>query len=209
MKIYLESGRTYVWQWTAAQRVILEGFPVGTVVRFSNCNTVEAPVVASYMDDDKMVAKIPPELMAVDKDITAYACNDTEVLHCSFISVISCAKPESYITEPVEVLRYETLHNRIPFDAAYEGQLLYVVGGVAMPLKLGPGLSIRDGVLQINIATSGDAVSINIDDDGILHVYQDGAEVIPVVDDAGDLTWPGLDLVIDDAGDATLQVKEE
>ena len=33
--------------------------------------------------------------------------------------------------------------------------------------------------------------------------------IAPVVDAAGDLTWPGLALVVDEAGDATLNVKED
>ena len=35
------------------------------------------------------------------------------------------------------------------FGESYEGKLLYVVGGALVPLKLGPGLAIRNGTLYI------------------------------------------------------------
>lgn len=41
--------------------------------------------------------------------------------------------------------------NMPPYGAAYEGKLLYGgPGGVLLPLALGPGLSIRDGVLYVS-----------------------------------------------------------
>lgn len=97
---------------------------------------------------------------------------------------------------------------------AYEGQMLYVSGGVLVPLRLGPGLSIRDGVLYVSGGAEGPeeavgTVTASVDEDGGLHVYLDGAEIEPVVDDDGDLTWPGLELVLDENGNATLQVKED
>lgn len=208
MNIRLKSGYSNAWQWDLDHRLILEGVAAGTEVHYSNADSAEALVLDAYQEGDQIFADVPNILLQEAKDISVYIY-DGHVEHTAFIAVWGRAKPADYIYTETEIKRYELLLKRIPFDATYEGQLLYVVGGVALPLKLGPGLSIRAGVLQINIATSGDAVSINIDDAGILHVYQDGAEVIPVVDDAGDLTWPGLDLAIDDAGDATLQVKEE
>lgn len=113
MSIYLESGKPFVWQWDTKQRVVLEGYPVGTMVHYSNCKTEEAPVVASKTDGDKLVADIPSELMQEPYDITVYACDDAGTRHCSFISVISRPKPESYVYEPVEILHYETLLKRI------------------------------------------------------------------------------------------------
>lgn len=98
--------------------------------------------------------------------------------------------------------------------AAFEGLLLYGgPGGTLLPLKLGPGLSIRDGVLYVSGGTDEPetpvgVVETTVDENGTLRVCLDGVEIIPVVDDAGTLTWPGLLLVVGDDGGTTL-VKED
>ena len=111
--IRLESGKTYVWQWTPKEHIILDGYPDGVLVHYANCNTVEAPVVQSRRAGDKLIADIPPELMQEPLDITVYVCDEGGTRHCHFLSVLSRPKPESYVTEPVEVLRYESLAKRI------------------------------------------------------------------------------------------------
>lgn len=112
-RIYVGDGNSFVWQWQPKEQIVLEGYPEGVFVHFSNCDTVEAPVVQSRMEGGKLVASIPPELMQVDKDITVYVCDVDGTKHCHFLSVLSRPKPESYVTEPVEVLRYETLAKRV------------------------------------------------------------------------------------------------
>jgi hypothetical protein len=112
-RIYVGDGASFVWQWQPKERIVLEGYPDGVFVRYSNCDTVEAPVVQTRRDGDKLIADIPPELMQVDKDITVYVCDEDGIIHCHFLSVISSPKPSSYIYEPVEVLRYDTLAERI------------------------------------------------------------------------------------------------
>lgn len=112
-KIYVEGGGSFVWQWQPKEQIVLEGYPEGVFVHYANCATVEAPVVQSRMEGDKLVADIPPELMQVDKDITVYVCDVDGTMHCHFLPVLSRPKPESYVTEPVEVLRYESLDKRL------------------------------------------------------------------------------------------------
>lgn len=107
--IYVGDNKNFVWQWQPKEQIVLEGYPEGVYVHYANCDTVEAPVVQSRMEGDKLVADIPPELMQVDKDITVYVCDTDGTKHCHFLSVLSRPKPESYVTEPVEVLRYESL----------------------------------------------------------------------------------------------------
>lgn len=113
VRIYLESGKTFLWQWDTRQRVVLEGYPAGTYIHYANCNTQEAPVVATRVDGDLLVADIPPELMQEPHDITVYACDDTGTVHCHFVPVIPRPKPDSYLYEPVEILRYESLDARL------------------------------------------------------------------------------------------------
>lgn len=112
-RIYVGDRKNFVWQWQPKEQIVLEEYPEGVFVHYANCNTVEAPVVQSRMEGDKLVADIPPELMQTDKDITVYVCDADGTKHCHFLSVLSRPKPESYVTEPVEVLRYETLAERV------------------------------------------------------------------------------------------------
>lgn len=112
-RIYVGDGASFVWQWQPKEQIVLEGYPESAFVRFANCDTVEAPVVQTRVEGDKLVADIPPELMQVDKDITVYVCNEDGIIHCHFLSVVSSPKPASYVYEPVEVLRYETLAEQV------------------------------------------------------------------------------------------------
>lgn len=112
-RIYVDGGGSFVWQWQPKEQIVLEYYPEGVHVHFANCDTVEALVVQTRMEGDKLVADIPPELMQVDKDITVYVCDAGGTMHCHFLSVLSRPKPESYVTEPVEVLRYESLAERV------------------------------------------------------------------------------------------------
>lgn len=112
-KIYVRDGAQFVWQWQSKEQIVLEGYPDGVFVRYANCDTAEAPVVQTRREGGKLIADIPPELMMTDKDITIYVCNEAGIIHCHFLSVVNTPKPESYIYEPVEVLRYDTLAERI------------------------------------------------------------------------------------------------
>lgn len=95
--------------------------------------------------------------------------------------------------------------------SAYEGMLLYGgPGGEVLPLKLGPGLSIRDGVLYVSGGggVPEQVVTVSVDEGKALRVWLDGAEVAPAIDEAGALSWPGLNFIIGADGVATLSVKE-
>lgn len=113
MKIYVGDNKNFVWQWQSKEQIVLEGYPEGVFVHYANCDTVEAPVLQSRMEGDKLIADIPPELMQSDEDITVYVCDTDGTMHCHFLSVLSRPKPESYVYESVEVLRYESLAERV------------------------------------------------------------------------------------------------
>lgn len=90
--------------------------------------------------------------------------------------------------------------------AEFEGKLLFGgPGGKVIPLAVEELKALLGGWTP---ETPEGVVTAQADGSGALRVYLDGVEVVPVVDDAGDLTWPGLELVVDEAGDATLKVKE-
>lgn len=202
--IQLESSKNYVWQWDTKQRVLLTNSLAGAEVHFSNRVSEEAPVVLSYADGEKVVADIPVFLMQEALDITAYVCDQYNTRHCTFIRVIERAKPSDYVYEEIEIFRYAELAKKIPFNETYEGQLLYVVDGVARPLKLGPGLSIKDGILYV----SGGS---DVPDDPVGVVVTvsvvDGAEVL--VDSSGQIVAQfdgAVEVVTDSTGSVTASI---
>lgn len=90
--------------------------------------------------------------------------------------------------------------------AEFEGKLLFGgPGGKVVPLSVEELKALLGGWTP---ETPEGVVTAQADESGALRVYLDGVEVVPVVDDSADLTWPGLELVVDEAGDATLKVKE-
>lgn len=113
MRIYTSDGNAYVWQWQPKEHIVLDGYPDGVFVHYANCDTAKSPVVQTRRESGKLIADIPPELMMTDKDITVYVCDVDGTMHCHFLPVIGRPKPASYIYEPVEVLRYETLAERV------------------------------------------------------------------------------------------------
>lgn len=75
--------------------------------------------------------------------------------------------------------------------AEFEGLMLFVSGGVVTPLKLGPGLSIRDGVLYVTGASPEEpekpveGVTVTLGEDGTI-LLSCAAEL----DDGGTITLP-------------------
>lgn len=91
--------------------------------------------------------------------------------------------------------------------AEFEGKLLFGgPGGKVVPLSVAELRALLGGWTP---ETPEGVVTAQVDDSGALRVYLDGVEVVPVVDAAGDMTWPGLEIVVDEAGDAALKVKED
>ena len=40
MRIYVGDKKNFVWQWQPKEQIVLEGYPDGVFVRYSNCDTV-------------------------------------------------------------------------------------------------------------------------------------------------------------------------
>lgn len=81
------------------------------------------------------------------------------------------------------------------------GKLMYVsANGALVPLALGAGLEIRDGVLVVT-ATGTVAAEITVDENG--NAIVTGATL--TVDEAGNATFTGAVLTVDEAGNATLK----
>lgn len=81
------------------------------------------------------------------------------------------------------------------------GKLMYIgADGTLVPLALGAGLEIRDGVLVVT-ATGAVAAEITVDEAG--NAIVTGATM--TVDEAGNATFTGAVLTVDEAGNATLK----
>lgn len=113
MREYLDGDRTCVFQWDNNRRLILDGFPEGCVVAYSNECYKTAPVVESYTENGILYADIPPEIMQEPHCIEADVRMDGNTIHKTFVTLIPGARPDDYVMEPVEVLRYESLAKRI------------------------------------------------------------------------------------------------
>lgn len=146
---------------------------------------------------------------AIDGSLTAAAGN------VKLAIVLRNGSGGQVATFPV-TLRVAKLPGRIGAEemapvSAYAGMLLYGgPNGEVLPLKLGPGLSIRDGVLYVSGGGGSpeQVVTVSVDDGKALRVWLDGEEIAPVIDEAGALSWPGLDFIIGADGVATLSAKE-
>lgn len=99
--------------------------------------------------------------------------------------------------------------NLPPYGAGFVGKIFFGgADGTITPLELGPGLEIRNGVLYVTGATEPEkplgVVTTDVVD-GDFRVYLDGVEIVPVLGEAGDMTWPGLTITVDSSGNATLK----
>lgn len=113
MRAFLDGDKTCVFQWDNNRRLILYEFPEGCVVAYSNKCAETAPVVETYTENGVMYADIPPEIMQEPHCIEADVRMDGNTIHKTFVTLIPGARPDDYVMEPVEVLRYETLAKRI------------------------------------------------------------------------------------------------
>lgn len=157
-RVYVGDGNSFVWQWQPKERIVLDGYPDGVFVHYANCKTEEAPVVQSRRVGDKLIADIPPELMQEDLDITVYVCDVDGTKHCHFLSVLSRPKPESYVTEPVEVLRYESLAERVKKLEKEGGS-----GGSSGPAYVASDAPPADTrALWVDTAEQGEAVALGV-----------------------------------------------
>ena len=204
MNVRLETGREYAWQWDLDLRLILEGVDPGTEVYFAPAGASEAPVLEAYADAGQIYADVPNNILQKAGDVSVYVY-DGQTKYSSYFRVLGRTKPADYVYTETEVKRYETLERRIDaleksglpgFSNAYEGLLLYVAGGILTPLKLGPGLSIRDGTLYVSGGSGapdepvGVVVAVSVVDGVEVLTDTTGQIVARIVDGVESVTGP-------------------
>ena len=117
MELKINDGRNCFYQWDTGQSLIVEDHGLCTEVHFCNKNTVNTLVCKIKESDGKRIVDVPNILLQEAERITAYLFYDgedgskTKCVH-SFL-VINRQKPEDYVYTETEILKYETLANRI------------------------------------------------------------------------------------------------
>lgn len=101
----------------------------------------------------------------------------------------------------------------IGFGSEDAGKLLYIgEDGSVQPLALGKSLEIVDGVLTVTGVTGGGEtvtaeITANVVDGLLVLTDSSGAAITAELSDDGLLSWPGVVMLVDDAGNVTF--KEE
>lgn len=112
------------------------------------------------------------------------------------------ARAVEYVWLPMED-KYETVRLG-SIKANFVSALAQVQKDVSSIQQLTP---MGDIVYPDDVApdTPAAGVTILVDDDRALRIFVDGVEVVPVLDNLDDLTWPDLTLEVDEDGNATLK----
>lgn len=203
----------YLYQWDRNQRVILEGVAAGTEVHYSCPGFDGGPVLVAYDEGGIIYADVPNLFLTSAGTIRVWLHMDTgnrgTTVYSASITVRPKAKPDDYVYTQTEIRTWESLSaqiaaiaDKIAIGPEFEG-LLYFANGTATSLRVGAGLKIANGTLSIAVALSDNpesAITMVLDDDGIMHIHKKGIEVYAEIDDSGIVSWPGISLRLDANG---------
>ena len=179
-------------------------------VHFAHAEDDVALPVSVTEYDGILTADIPNKLLQRDGTLKVWAVVHTadgrQTLRNAYLSVRARAKPDDYVYTETEIMDYRRLEEKIDAKldkqqpVADAGKLLYVSpDGAVMPLALGEGLEIVDGVLRVT-ATGSVIAQITVDDEG--NAVITGASL--TVDDSGNGVITGAALTVDENGNAVL-----
>lgn len=116
MTYQIEDGRKYLAQWDTGQRLILDD-PSITEVDFAKSRELAEPVKVET-EDGLRVVRIPNVCLQQPRDLLAsFIVADLEgrssVVHQATIPVLRRPKPDDYVEQEDEVLRWMALDARI------------------------------------------------------------------------------------------------
>lgn len=117
--ITIEDGRKRFYQWDLNQRLLIEGYPVGTQVHFASrwADDTAALVVEAYADGDAVYADIPNILLQTAGELCAYIYTEADDrFHTdlrTLLTVSARERPSDYVYTETEVMRWEDLEARV------------------------------------------------------------------------------------------------
>lgn len=162
--LIIADGRDHLYQWDVDVKLLIDDKIVPAVdeVHFrSKYSRNNKPIPAKVINDGKeSYVIVPNEILQSAYNIMAYAycCASRSTRYEQEIIVVARPKPEDYVYTETEVQSYTKLEKRVKkleeeglpeFGEEYEGNLLYVLNGRLVPLMLGEGLEIVEGMLQL------------------------------------------------------------
>lgn len=113
MKITLDNGLDFLYQWDVNRYVILNDIEAGTALHFTNSDLDNAFVMASEEKDEKVVCDIPNQILTYNKDVLIFVYDGDKTIFSRKIHLIARAKPDDYIYEETELLNISKLSKEI------------------------------------------------------------------------------------------------
>ena len=113
MSFQLADGRQQVYQWDTGRFIKLVGFASCDHVNFYDPDSDEAYRVTTAQSGSDLTARIPDELLQLDKKIRLYAVGTDEegryVQLDGVINLIPRQKPSDYVYDPTEAMTFESV----------------------------------------------------------------------------------------------------
>lgn len=112
VSIFLSDG-TKLYQWDSNRQIQIIGSNNIEEVHFCHRNDKTALVVKPVIQNNFIVADIPNVLLQSSEDIMVYLYAEERTIKEQVLRVQSKNRPDDYVYEQTEILRYETLDKRL------------------------------------------------------------------------------------------------
>lgn len=110
----------YYYQWDSGQKIVLSGIDIDllTDVHFGHIDSEKAFVVTPVVNDGKIIASVPNQLLQAPKPIVVYLYNKDKddgnnTIYSARITVIPRPKPDDYVYTETEVFTFASFDGRI------------------------------------------------------------------------------------------------
>lgn len=158
--IELENNQRALYQWMLNKRVIVDGFPAGTLVEFSHkydCKDSAVPMYA-YEEGGHVYADIPNSLLQkcgyLKVNVSPSANDVYHVPHTKDIKIVRREKPEDYVYSETEVPSYASLDKRLGYlerNSVSEEQIEAAIAAYLEKNPIDPGGNSGDASRVANV----------------------------------------------------------
>lgn len=124
----IEGGRKHFYQWDLSQKIVVKD-PTINEVHF--CNGTRDCSLVTVVKDGK--ADVPNVLLQTAGKVKVYGYSVNHTVVEYVYKVVERTKPEDYVYEETEVLRYEDLERRVSTLEKNGGGSSATPGGVGIP----------------------------------------------------------------------------